>query len=727
MKKSNLSLNKLVARKDVFEGLSIFTALVIIATSITLFLYTFGTTYKVGDTLVCQLSESLRIEYVYPSYNFSVSEAESYTLLALAGAVTSLLQFSFAQRKDYCLALFSHAVKRKTVFLNRINIPIACFFTTITACMVGALAININKFGLSQKLILLFFEEYLSLLAVFIFSFTAGVFGSLLTGKRIEAIAGTLSLGLLPLAVGFLTVAVPTNFLYGYTPNYYTESFEYTIGKADPTRILLSQLGYGDWHEQYLVDAEIGCLPVFGVIFAVFWISVSVATLIFLRRYFAKSFKVEEIGAKGKNKFMVFVTSLTLPLGLAAYFTAYARTYHVVSPVKKLLIFTIIGTGIAMLSALGCNIIIHFSFKKLKTGLLAAVMVLCAVAVATVISLTGVFGTYYTPPATEDIEEVYLTIPFNEFLNDPDGSLFENQVASQWLNGIPVTDPKDIQTICDMQKTIAKSGPGTVAGAFEVRYTLKNGNTKYRSFNYLDEKCLDKLFSLWELNTVKEYYKTLLLPEENSSKDEYTHDVCEYTDAGANLTIISKHGVENAVLEKITEADYLTLRKAIYKDICETSGEKWFKPEKSQLGTLSFLIYIDEDYSSGCHFYISGDMKNTIKVLKDTGLYEYFEKGKEIKEIFTISTEDWFEYSLNNYPETHSPYFTYASSLSTASFFDYQPEYKDPPPIKEIKGSDEIKKVFDSCYNAYCVHNDGDLVFVKFADDTTIAYVIPNK
>ena len=99
MKKSNLSLNKLVARKDVFEGLSIFTALVIIATSITLFIYTFGTTYKVGDTLVCQLSESLRIEYVYPSYNFSVSEAESYTLLALAGAVTSLLQFSFAQKK----------------------------------------------------------------------------------------------------------------------------------------------------------------------------------------------------------------------------------------------------------------------------------------------------------------------------------------------------------------------------------------------------------------------------------------------------------------------------------------------------------------------------------------------------------------------------------------------------------------------------------------------------
>lgn len=726
MKKSNRYLNKHVARKDVFEGFSIFTALVIIATSITLFLYTFGTTYKVGDTFVCELSESLRTPHSIPCYDFSLCEVESYTLLALAGAVTALLQFSFAQRKDYCLALFSHGVKRKSVFLNRLIVPIICFVAVITACMAGALFINIERFGSSPKLLLLFFEEYLSLLAVFIFSFTAGVFGSLLTGKRIEAVAGTLSLGLLPLAIGFLAIAVPQNFLYGY--DLYNNKLIDVIGKIEPTRLLISNLDFGSWYEFYLVGEKINNLSVLGLVFAVFWITVSVATLIFLRRYFAKSYKVEEIGAKGKNKFMVFITSLTLPLGLAAYFTAYARTYHVVSPVKKLLIFTIIGTVIAMLSALACNIIIHLSFKKLKTGIFAAVTVLCAVAVATVISLTGVFGTYHTPPATEDISEIHLTIPFDEFITDSsDYVCFEEQVANGGYETIFATDKNDINKICDVQKSIAKSGPGTVAGVFEVKYTLKDGTQTTRTFSYIDEERLPDLFSLWDLSAVKEYYKNLLLPEENETKDEFTHDTCDYNESGADMSIISKCGVETNVLDKISEADYLALRKAIYKDISETSGEKWFKPEKPQIGTLTLLTFVDENYKSGCHFYISGDMENTVGVLKDIGLYEYFEKTKEIKTASTISVKDWLNFNLHEYPETHSPYFTYASSLSTVEFLAYLPSFKNPPPVKEIKNSDEAKRLLDSAYSTYCVHNDGDLVFVKFADDTTIAYVIPNK
>ncbi len=726
MKKSNLSLNKHVARKDIFEGLSIFTTLVIIATSITLFLYTFGTTYKVGDTLVCELSESLRTPYSIPCYDFSLSEVESYTLLALAGTVTSLLQFSFAQRKDYCLALFSHGVKRKSVFLNRLIVPVICFVAVITACMVGALFININRFGSSPKLFLLFFEEYLSLLAVFLFSFTAGVFGSLFTGKRIEAIAGSLSLGLLPLAIGFLVIAVPQNFLYGY--DLYSNKLIDVIGKIEPTRLLISNLDFGSWYEFYLVGEKINNLSVLGLVFDVFWIIVSVATLIFLRRYFAKSYKVEEIGSKGKSKFMVYVTSLTLPLGLAAYFTAYAGTYHVVSPLKKLLVFTVIGTVIAMLSALACNIIIHFSFKKLKTGLLGAATVFGAVAVATVISLTGVFGTYHTPPATEDIAEIRLTIPFDEFITDSsDYVCFEEQVANGGYGTIFATDKNDIKKICNVQKSIAKSGPGTVAGVFEVRYTLKDGTQTTRTFSYIDEERLPDLFSLWDLSAVKEYYKNLLLPEENENKDEFTHDACDYNESGADMSIISKHGVETSVLEKISEADYLALRKAIYKDISATSGENWFKPEKPQIGTLTLLTFVDENYKSGCHFYISGDMVNTVDVLKDIGLYEYFEKTKEIKKVSTISVKDWLDFTLYEYPETHSPYFTYASSLSTVEFFSYHPVFEDPPPVKEIKSSDEAKRLLDSAYNTYCVHNDGDLVFVEFADDTTISYVIPNK
>lgn len=731
MKKSNQSLNKAIAKKDIMNAFSFFTAFAICGYGIFMFILTLDpqTHSPTGEGFHLGLEANLSITS-FLSYEFSAgTPLDAFKIIsAIAGTLIGLFQFSFLHRKSYCQGLLSRGIKRGTVFSNR------AFPALIAAAIVAiipkliALSINAKLFGTSLDLLTCFLSDLLPILAALFLSFSIAVLACLFTGRIIEAAAGATSILLLPLAVALFIVSVFEAFLYGYT--YYNE------GTFSDMILSIEPFGYFSYILSvdtviYPAHGEIPSSSVVGLIAACVWIILSIILLLVLKGYFEKSFKAENIGFKGINKIMVFVSSLTLPLFLAAsIFTLLPDTLAAFPTQSLNLLSVLVGAVASVLAALGCNLIFNLTVKKLKIGALSGGIILFMTAVFLLLSLTGVFGAYYAPPKATDIKAVKVNAPFEHYLLDEDSNYYASANPYPSEFSLELSSAKDIETIIGMQKDITEKGEGSISASLNVVYLLNNGRKIERSFKFVSEESVPSLLKLWETDAARLFYKKLLFPE-LEIEQEFNWLECEETPRIVNTPFTIYSFTKTGNIVTITDAEVIKLKNAIYKDISTMSSEEWFNPQKKPLGALSFNL--ESNYYYGEHsnlkLNVTEDMKNTVEALKELELYDSLKPT--IRPVHALLMEfdnliDWKTPDNKWEKAAHTPYFVSQAIFDIYYYFDVLDGITDEPmPATEIKDMAEIEALMEKGYKAHIIKPNDKVLLVRYSEDAYDAFVIP--
>ncbi len=739
MKKSRQSLSKLIARKDLINSISVLSALLIVAYGILMFLLTVSPeTNEFGKT-ISSIEQELSI-YSTARYDFCYETESVFLLTVIAGLVLGISQFAFLHRKKYSSTLFSFSISRKSLYFNRLILPLALMVLCIIIPHLVTLKINIDILGFKATMLPWFILHILTIIQILVTTYSISVFSCMLTGRTIEAVAGSISITILPTTIFYVTENVFRHLLYGY-------SGDVILPNIDPT-YLCSIMFFQKLFGHYPIDYPLGNENIIHLTFSVLWILLSAGFMYAFSLYFSKKFKPENTGFKGINKGMVFIISFTIPLYLCAFSIDILDSYLYPNiSLQSNLVIVLASALIGFVASVVCGIIIHFTHKKLKVSLISGASLICASAVLITLSLTGILGTYNKIPEASEIEKIEIESPFTECFPDFNYYTdFARQTNYNSSTALIATEKEDIEIVCDIHKKVAKKGNEPAASNFNVVYTLKNGSKITRKYSFLSEEATKEVTKLWDTQAAKDMYKRCLFPSKKGAEvldtdpvyslayHEQPH-IGDYNEEHTFLNITTKDGTKHSVLNKISEKEYIELKKAIYKDICEMNSAEWYTPEKSQIGQISFSIANYQQFSerSLCiNFYVNENMTNTINALKELDLYKYLKNTKEICGVLVADIKDYASWQNGRFFDkksktVHQPYFVYDNNEYYWTVYEAPVPYGDygKPPFKEVTDKLQIKSLTENGYMAYNILNNGKFVFVKYADDTYSSYVIP--
>ena len=746
MKKSNQFSNKLIAKKDLINSISALSAFLIVIFGIIMFLMVLSPEQdKMAGKTTYLIEQHLHSMDTPTLYHFCAEHENVFLFAILGGLALGISQFEFLHRKKYCSTLLSFGIKRNRVFWNRLIIPLVLALFCIILPYTIALKLNIEVFGFKADMFPWFFFELIRVIRVFLTCYTISIVACLFTGRTIEAAAGTVSIAFLPLTAATLTDIIFDLSLFGYAGPYYSHTADVLV-KADPTFISSLTFSRG-FDRAHPINTPLDSDAIIQIAFSIIWILISVAVIALANRYFCKKFKPESSGFKGNNKAISIIISFTAPLFLSAIAIDYfnGQFSPIVSNSVALLVI-VLGIAFGFIASIISGLVIHLTHKKLKISLIGGLALGGTIGIVSVLGITGIFGTYHNAPKAEEIKKIEIKAPYNEFFpNLYKEPYFIRQYICDSTTALVITDKTDIDNILDLHKKATQKSEDATASKFEIVYTLKDGSTIIRNYEKLSYDATEEILRLWDTKAAKEMYKKCLFPKPEDINNLYSNAVfttipyeqpyiMDYNDETAFMLITTRDGEIKSLLDEITEADFIKLKKAIYKDICKLSSSEWFTPEEAQIGVLSFNFSSYQQYSANgdfrLNFYINPNMKNTVKALKDLDLYKHFECKKEIEEVLVGDIRDysvWENQSLSESKnaEIHQPFFTSGSDGFIAICFNAEEAGYTKPPVKEVTDKLQIKTLTEKGYIAYNIMNNGKIVFVKYTDGTYSSYVIP--
>lgn len=745
MKKSNQSLNKTIARKDLINSISVISAILIVIFGILMFLMVLNPEQdKMAGKTTYYIEQYLHSSDIPSMYIFCGEHENVFLFAIIGGLALGISQFEFLHRRKYASTLLGFGIKRNRLFLNRLIIPLALALICIILPYAIALKLNIEVFGFKADMFPWFFFEIIRVIRVFLACYTISIVACIFTGRTIEAIAGAVSMAILPTVVFSIFDVLYELVLFGYSGTFYSRTAD-ILAKADP--IFFSSLMFSRGFDiTHPINTPLDSDAVTQIAFSIIWIIISVVAIALVNRYFSKSYKPESSGFKGIKKGMVALISFTAPLLVAAFVMEYLDSYFsptISSSIKAPTICISLVAG--FIASLVCGFIVHFTFKKIKASVVGGLAVVGTIGIAVILGVTGILGTYHNTPNAEEIEKIEVEAPFQEFLPDIYEIYgdFTQQYAYNTNTALVITDKEDIETILGLHNIISEDTENPTSSNFYLTYTLKDGSTLTRKYAYPGEEATKEMLKLWDTKAAKELYKNFFfqksdavesLDYSSSISSRYEHPfIMDYNDEEAYILITTRDLETKSVLDKITEAEFNKLKKAIYKDICTLDSSEWFTPEEEQIGaiTFSYATYQRFFESFGAKFYITPKMTNTVKVLKDTGLYEHFECKKEIKQVLVADIKEYISWensalAVNKKDAlVHQSYFTYIDNGWSHVCFESYERGDYMPPVKEVKDKIQIKALTEKGYIAYNIFNNGKIVFVKYTDDTCSSYVIP--
>jgi len=635
MKKSKQSLNKIVAKKDLINSFSAISILLTFGYFVLMFLFILspekdyidgGITYSLYDLLAYSSMKSYRFAFT----------PELVTLITVAvGLILGVTQFEFLHRKNYCSTLLSFSVNRKALFRNRFVLPLVAMVVGLMIPKFIALKFNVEVYGFSGELFSYFILDVLPVFQALFVSYTCAVTASMFTGRTVEAIAGTLSMAFLPTAVSILANEVFTCFLYGY--GNYTTTLTAKLSRFEPFSFLTHLFAYDTFDNETNINTLFSSTTIAQLIVSVIWIMASIIVMYLLMRHFKNKFKAENSGFKGINKIMVYITSFTLPVLVAEFTLDYIYSYcYPVVTTSTAVFATIIAIVIGIICAILCNFIIHFTFKKIKVALLSGCTICTLILAFILLSSTSLFGAYNKAPDIKEIESIDILTPYSDFFPNLDYRTdFSDRYVHSSGTTLHITEKEDIETVLEIHEAASKKGEKVTASTMTVSYQLKDGTEIVRNYKYLGTDATQMMTKLWDTKAAKQMYKKFLFPKldvDESEKSAFGYyyenpELADYNEEGAYLYITAKDGTQKSVLNEVTEAEFIKLKNAIYKDICALNSEEWFTPEETQMGILSFNYSNVIGYNEHLYFdvYINKNMTNTLKVLKEIDIYKYLE------------------------------------------------------------------------------------------------------
>ena len=745
MKKSNQFSNKLIPRKDLTNSISAASALLIVAFGIIMFLFVLIPQQDINGKLIFELEERLLLStggcYIF------CSEITAVPLLCVVGGLAlGISQFEFLHRKKYCSTLLSFGIKRNRVFLNRLFIGLIPGIICIFIPYIIALKFNIEAFAFHTDMLLWFFLEISQFVSTFVLSYTVAIFSCMFTGRTIEAMAGAISLVILPATILSLAETIWDLSLFGYPGAFYSQAAD-IMSKIDPT--YFSSLLYArEFVNTYPINSTFEKENVFQIVISLAWILISFVTLALIKSYFTKKFQPENSSFKGINKYMSTLISFSMPLFVSAWFIEYFSGYFwpIISDNIAFLVIGI-GTVIGIVASIICGLIIHFTHKNLKTALFGSLALVGTISIVLILGVTSIFGTYHNIPNAEEIAKIEIKTPFQEFFPDVRDIYadFTQQYLYDTSSALVITDKDDIETVLELHKKVSVDKENATTASLYFTYTFKDGFHVTRKYKYPGEEATKELLKLWDTKAAKEMFKAFLFPESPNvemldkaprpTTFSYEHPyIMDYNDNDAYILITTRDREIKSVLDEITESEFIKLKKAIYKDICNLNSSEWFTPKETQIGALTFRLSSYQgiyDNSTGFNIYINPSMTNTIKALKSLNLYKHFECKKEIEKVLVADVKEYISWEnsalATNKKDVavHQPYFTYTGNGWSEICFNCYENGEYLPPVKEITDKIQIKSLIEKGYIANNIFNDGKIVFVKYSDGTTSSYVIP--
>ncbi len=556
--------------------------------------------------------------------------------------------------------------------------------------------------------------------------------------------------------------------------------------------------------------------PAFYIIKNIVWLILTVGAIFLIESHFVNKFKAETCDKLGKSRFVRIVSSVTASLFVSmltfwefySLFSGDAQSFIMLPLLILVLILALIITLVITAVLYRKKEQLPFSF--IGVGVTAAFSV-----VVYLVSVTGCFGYSTYMPDTDKIKSVMINDPVG-ILGCYSPDYVENAYETLEANMCFETK-EEIEIVKDVHKFIADDKACDTVNSFTVIYELENGSLIYRNYQYLSLESCEKIGTLYETDTVHKFYETIFNQnaELNSNsgngqwfdwemdfafnhnnqyykKSYYYYEsynsydyLIEYdsykTIAQADsLVIFSKDDkIISITDEEIAPATMEALKWALYKDYTSLSYQQYFKPE-NQIGVISLascatmkeyekrwlddgyllptseeVLYEKEDLLH--KFSITADMVNTISVLKNAGLYEYFSDRLDIEDAHIIDSSKYISWQYSNVLISRQKNVDkdgkYLSTLIWSwdddfNIYDYLGKgcgyldieddeeddwYHDEEIVAEpISESDiekitpeEAEKLREKAFMTYNAGNDCKLLVMKYTDGTANMLVIP--
>ena len=286
------------------------------------------------------------------------------------------------------------------------------------------------------------------------------------------------------------------------------------------------------------------------------------------------------------------------------------------------------------------------------------------------------------------------------------------------------TDENDIDTVRKIHKELSQTKKSDNINSVSVYYILKDGKKIKRTYKYIDEETLKKCDEIYNTKALKERYKYLLTAdfgeEKKKFKEKYKVDFDKvqsnqneylYGEENNNVFTDMQMYQDYLVLKKLSEVSYINnklvsldeykmseLASSVYKEVylygvLQTTNLKHTKPlTVEQTNELKSAIAKDIDENNTCYINYTDEkqigffsnshnktninisvdeklytpiypsMKNTIKFIKEYGLYDLFNTKDEIENVyvFDANVNDIYYDSVNR---QYTTVYTYAYNV----------------------------------------------------------------
>lgn len=774
--KEALKSSALAPTAALFAGL---TFMIVVLGSASLF-----QTYTLDDGTIERNSVNFKYLFFEMPQIYSVALP---ILIAGAAGLTAITLFKFITSKKTVNVYYSLGVKRENLFMGRYLAGVLLIALAIILPFTIMCFINVGACGYSKELLQAYLYITVSMLSIAFtaFSIASAVFGAV--GTAFETTLFTCILLFAPTILFYALQTLMDSFLYG---NPYGEYFIYSNSESNTVtaNALTDTFNFvnpllfnsGDLALYSVMDktgkmnirmenAVIEGAPNFLV--PLLWLVFAVVITVFAVMAFKRR-KAEICGFIGMNKYLNTVTVF-----IAAFFV-FCFSINVLP--LDVYVNTMIAVLIFCVVYVGLELLILRDSKKFKKGLLKlpAELVLCGVAVG--IFATGLFGFTQKIPEPDTVEKAAITFGGvnDEFAYGAQETWYTMDGVNFSPMGLIVDgfeSDKDIESVIGIHNAIINDdGSEKTEATVKIVYTLKDGSTMSRSFSAVSEKVITKLLQLEKSDKYKERLYEVFKGDIRESTQNITFDEFKVfvmqkaiRSNEGNVYALSKHLNTGADLN-LTDANRQKLADALYNDLSKRSIEEKYNPQETPITYLTFdcygydyingqvhnFTYYDseegeEELEPGELFYwestdtrlfllsewnneatiaVTADMKETINILKDIGVYEELVKVPVYESAEIIPASEW-----------SSPY-TYYGESDKGIFFKGQlrsKEYHESISSdgrsfengKIVSDKEDIKLLSDNAVTSYHVEEDGGYYVAFYTEEskTVITMYIPES
>lgn len=708
MKKSKGFSNEIKLITNFLSSNSFISTILIIIFAIWFLLATL-TPYFFEDGIKLEIVNRLELKDSLFYFSASIIKAE---YLALFSFLICTLNFSFLHNKSRCYTTLSFATKRNKIFSKHFFAPIGAIIIIVIGIKLITLKLNYDAYGFTSTLPVTFSAHILSLIKPILVGSFCALLSCLLCGRTIEAVASGTSLLFLPTVLCAVSRFMSQLTLFGadfYSKTLLTEIFD-----------VLNPFDFKENHCDgiYYIQDEI--LPLIKYIYiSGIWILALCVSFCLLKLYFSKYYKPEYCGIKGHSRFLSVILSCTLPLVALGYFfesfVFYSYDFNFSS--SSLLKYSLIGILIVIACAIICNAVILLSKSHIKYSIIGSAVCFALLGILAGINATDIFGSYNTLPKKEDIQEISLSIPYDEFLgvHSYDANVFNNNLTEPNSTTVFHTN-EEKEIIIDLHNTVINNRNKDTNIRAIFTYSLKNGEEIHREYSFLSNEVVSKIVSMRTTKAGETYLNDILLPEKSTDASPISVDTQK-----SALQILSKYGAEKTLNNlTISDKQFLELRKIIFADLMSVPNETWYHHSSEALGTLN--IFIDtysnenEEYHNKAVFsiHIFPSMENTINALKSLDYYKYLQDKTIIKEAFVGRLEDFIH---NGNASITGPLF------STEAAYSYITEIPDAE-LRRITDTKELNVLIEKAHPYYLFSGkkEGNLLLlvVEYENSTIV-------